>query len=231
VCMLALSRQTIFAGMALIVTLDSLLSVGVPPLSDVVALAVTKQGRAGYGSVRLWGSLGWAVAALLGGWLIERTGPFTMFTGYAISGFASTIGALVELPAMLWVDRLGRRHSPGRLLRISFLLCMAVALSVVVTPVVPVILLSHVIAGVAYSFFAVASVLFIGEVSPRGQVAPIMAIFTVTLPALIHMISGPVGGGVFDVRGAYALYVIGTIGAAVGWLIMKVMVKDRRAEE
>ena len=57
-----------------------------------------------------------------------------------------------------------------------------------------------------------------------------MAIFTVTLPALIRMISGPVSGWVFDTRGAYALYVIGTIGAALGWLIMKVMVKDQKAE-
>ncbi len=112
----------------------------------------------------------------------------------------------------------------------SFLLYMAVALSVVIAPVVPVILLSHVIAGVAYSFFAVASVLFIGEISPRGQVTTMMAIFTVTLPALIRMVSGPVSGGVFDARGAYALYVIGVIGAALGWVIMKVMVKDRRGE-
>jgi MFS transporter, PPP family, 3-phenylpropionic acid transporter len=309
-CMLALSQQTIFAWMALIVTLDALLSVNVAPLSDVVALAVTKQGRAGYGSVRLWGSLGWTVTALLGGWLIERTGLFTMFAGYAISGFASiallallrmprwgqhpdraeapaaahswratfaalgrnrtllgltlalsilwfalngfhqfepvflaqlgagetiiglasTIGALVELPAMLWVDRLGRRYSAGRLLRMSFLLYMAVALSVVIAPVVPVILFSHVIAGVAYSFFAVASVRFIGEVSPRGQVTTMMAIFTVTLPALIRMISGPVSGGVFDARGAYALYVIGALGAAAGWVIMKVTVRDRHVE-
>jgi PPP family 3-phenylpropionic acid transporter len=308
-CMLALSQQTIFVWMAIIVTLDALLGVNVAPLSDVVALAVTKQGRAGFGSVRLWGSLGWAVTALLGGWLIERTGLFTMFAGYAISGFASiallailqmprwgqphadrteapsathswratfvelwrdrtllgltlalsilwfalngfhqfepvflnqlgagetiiglasTIGATVELPAMLWVDRLGRRYSSGRLLRMSFLLYMAAALSVIIVPAVPVILFSHVINGVAYSFFAVTSVLFIGEVAPRRQVTTMMAIFTVTLPALIRMISGPVGGWVFDVRGAYALYVIGAIGAAVGWLIMKVMVKDQR---
>jgi PPP family 3-phenylpropionic acid transporter len=305
VCMLALSRQTIFAGMALIVTLDALLSVNVAPLSDVVALAVTKQGRAGYGSVRLWGSLGWAVTALLGGWLIEQTGLFTMFVGYAISSFASiallallqmphwgqpqadrteaspayswratfaalwrdrtllgltlalstllfavngirqfepvfldqlgagetiiglasTIGAAVELPAMLWVDRLGRRHSSGSLLRMSFLLFIAVALSVIIAPTVPVILFSHVIDGVAYSFFAVASVLFIAEVAPDRQVTTMMAIFTVTLPAIVRMISGPVSGWVFDARGAYALYVIGAIGAAVGWLIMKVLVK------
>jgi len=256
-----LSQQTIFAWMALIVSLDALLSVGVPPLSDVVALAVTKQGRAGYGSVRLWGSLGWAVTALVGGWLIEQTGLFTMFAGYAITGFisiallallriprlnhqpdrmaapptprlrqsltqltrdrtllglacalsvllfainsirqfepvflhqlgagetiiglASTIGAAVELPAMLWVDRLGRRHGSGQLLRMSFLLYAACALSVVIAPTIPVILFSHVIDGVAYSFFAVALVLFIGEVAPDRQVTMMMAVFTVTLP-------------------------------------------------
>ncbi len=307
-CMLALSQQTLFAWMALLVTLDALLSMGVPPLSDVVALAVTKQGSAGYGSVRLWGSLGWAVTALLGGWLIEQTGLFTMFAGYAMSGFASiallallqlprwgqhpdrleapaaahswratfaalwrdrtllgltlalailwfvlngvrqfeplflaqlgagetiiglasTIGAAVELPGMLWVDRLGRRYDSGRLLRMSFLLYLAVMLSVVVAPTIPVILFSHVIDGVAYSFYAVALVLFIGEVSPRRQVTTMMAIFTITLPALMRMASGPVSGWIFDARGAYALYGIAVIGFGAGWLIMKGMVKDRR---
>ena len=305
-CMLALSQQTVFAWMAIIVMLDALLSINVAPLSDVVALAVTKQGRAGFGSVRLWGSLGWAVTALLGGWLIEQTGLFTMFAGYAISGFASiallavlkmprwnhppdriettptprlrqsllqltrnrtllglalalsvllfaingirqfepvfldqlgagetiiglasTIGAVIELPAMLWVDRLGRRHGSGQLLRASFLLYAVCALSVVIAPTIPVILFSHVIDGVAYSFFAVALVLFIGEVAPDRQVTTMMAVFTVTLPSIVRMVSAPVGGWVFDVRGAYALYVIGVIGAAVGWVIMKVMVKDR----
>ena len=311
-CMLALSQQTVFAWMAIIVMLDALLSINVAPLSDVVALAVTKQGRAGFGSVRLWGSLGWAVTALLGGWLIEQTGLFTMFAGYAISGFASiallavlkmprwgpsatgkqtdrteasptprlrqsllqltrdrtllglalalsvllfaingirqfepvflnqlgagetiiglasTIGALVELPAMLWVDRLGRRHGSGQLLRMSFLLYAVCALSVVIAPTIPVILFSHVIDGVAYSFFAVALVLFIGEVAPDRQVTMMMAVFTVTLPSIVRMVSAPVGGWVFDVRGAYALYVIGVIGSALGWVLMKVMVKDRR---
>jgi MFS family permease len=307
-CMLALSQQSIFAWMALIVSLDALLSVNVAPLSDVVALAVIK-GRAGFGSVRLWGLLGWAVTALLGGWLIERTGLFAMFAGYAISalasiallavlrippwgqsqsdrmeappkpswratfaalgrdrtllglslalsilwfslnglhqfepvfldqlgagetviGLASTIGALVELPAMLWVDRLGRRYSSGSLLRVTFLFYAAAALSVVIAPTVPVILFSHVINGVAYSFFAVASVLFIAKVAPQRQVTTLMAIFTVTLPAIVRMIAGPVSGWIFDWRGAYALYVIGAIGAAVGWLIMKGLVKERKA--
>jgi MFS family permease len=110
----------------------------------------------------------------------------------------------------------------------SFLLYIAVVLSVIIAPTVPVILFSHVIDGVAYSFFAVASVLFIAEVAPDRQVTTMMAIFTVTLPSIVRMVSGPVSGWVFDARGAYALYAIGVIGSAVGWVIMKGMVKDRR---
>jgi MFS family permease len=82
---------------------------------------------------------------------------------------------------------------------------------------------------VAYSFFAVASVLFIADVSHRRQVTTMMAIFTVTLPSIVRMISAPFGGWIFDARGAYALYVIGAIGSVVGWLIMKGMVKERKA--
>ncbi len=108
----------------------------------------------------------------------------------------------------------------------AFLLYIVCMLSVVIAPMIPVILFSPVIDGVAYSFFAVALVLFIGEVAPERQVM-MMAVFPVTRPAFIHMVSAPVGGWVFDVRGAYMLYVIGVIGSALGWLIMKVMVKAR----
>ncbi len=55
-----------------------------------------------------------------------------------------------------------------------------------------------------------------------------MAVFTVTRPAFIRMMSASVGGWMFDVRGAYALYVIGAVGSALGWSIMKLMVKNRR---
>src|SRR5512136_1718062 len=139
-CMLALSQQPIFAWMALIVTLDALLSVGVPPLSDVVALTVTKQGRAGFGSVRLWGSLGWAVTALVGGWLIEQTGLFSMFAGYALSGLAGVgLVALIRMPRMNQLPARGKaepknvsvRDTSRALLNDRALVGLAIALSVV----------------------------------------------------------------------------------------------------
>lgn len=38
------------------------------------------------------------------------------------------------------------------------------------------------------------SVLFIAEVAPQRQVTAMMAIFTVTLPSIVRMISGLMGG-------------------------------------
>ena len=308
-CMLALSQQTIFAWMALIVSLDALLSVGVPPLSDVVALAVTKQGRAGYGSVRLWGSLGWAVTALVGGWLIEQTGLFTMFAGYAITGFISiALLALLRIPRLNHQpDRMAApptprlRQSLTQLTRDRTLLGLACALSVLLFAINGIrqfepVFLSQLGAGetiIRAGEHDRCSDRTAGDVVGRsvgaatwiGSIAAdvVSALCSVCAQrghraddsgdsllardrrrgiqllcggsgvvhrrgrtrspgddddgrlhrhaaALVRMVSAPVGGWVFDVCGAYALYVIGVIGSALGWLIMKVMVKDRKAE-
>lgn len=62
-CMLWLGEQTRFFWMAAIIGLAALVSAAVEPLSDTLALAVTHGGdKSRFGSVRLWGSLGWAIA-------------------------------------------------------------------------------------------------------------------------------------------------------------------------
>jgi MFS family permease len=312
VCMLCLSQQTLFIWMAIFVTLDALLSAGVGPLTDSIVLAITRGEGSGFGSVRLWGSFGWAVTTLIGGWLIEQTGLFTMFAGYAVCGLisivlvglihtnrrpadrgdarpiptsqprasarqvvramlgdralvgfaialsviwfagagfrqfeplflvqlgagetiiglASTIGALVELPGMLWADRLARRFGAERLLRVSFVLDAVRLSGVFIAPSVPMILISHAIDGVAYSFYAVALVEFIGEHAPDRQVTTTMAVFTVTLPSLIRMIAAPVSGSAFDAFGAHWLYIIAAGGTIVAWMVMRFMATVRRA--
>jgi PPP family 3-phenylpropionic acid transporter len=312
VCMLCLSQQTLFIWMAIFVTLDALLSAGVAPLTDALVLAITRGEGSGFGSVRLWGSLGWAVTTLVGGWLIEQTGLFTMFAGYAVCGLisivlislihangrpadrgdarsrltsrprasarqvvhamlgdralvglaialsviwltgtgfrqfepiylvqlgagetiiglASTIGALVELPGMLWADRLARRFGAERLLRASFALDAVRLSGVFIAPSVPMILISHVIDGVAYSLYAVALVEFIGEHAPDQQVTTTMAVFTVTLPGLIRIAAAPIGGSAFDAFGAHWLYVIAAGGSIAAWIVMWFMVTARHA--
>ncbi len=100
VCMLLLGMQTAFLWMALFVAADALVGGGAEPLSTTLTLTVTNGEKAGYGSVRLWGSLGWAVIAPISGWLIERSGLFTPFIGY-LGGMlvSAAILALIVLPS------------------------------------------------------------------------------------------------------------------------------------
>jgi len=91
------------------------------------------------------------------------------------------------------------------------------------------ILISHAIDGVAYSFYAVSLVEFIGERAPDRQVTTTMAVFTVTLPSLIRMIAAPVSGSAFDAFGAHWLYTIAAGGTIVAWLVMRFMVAARYA--
>ncbi len=98
-CMLWLSQQHLFVWIALVVAIEALLSAGTTPLSDALALGVSYE--AGYGSVRLWGSLGWAILVLAAGWLIERMGLWVAFVGYAASlalGILILFGSAASMP-------------------------------------------------------------------------------------------------------------------------------------
>jgi MFS family permease len=53
-----LSQQTLFVSMAIVSSMDALLTGGLIPLSDTLALGISKGKN--YGGIRLWGSLGWA---------------------------------------------------------------------------------------------------------------------------------------------------------------------------
>ncbi len=82
---LVLSQQSLFLWIAVIIAIESMIGAPIYPLSDAQALNVASHQKEGYGSIRLWGSLGWAITAFAGGWIVERTGLVSVFYGYAIS--------------------------------------------------------------------------------------------------------------------------------------------------
>jgi MFS family permease len=86
-----LSQQTAFLWMALIIGVDSLINSASDPLSTSQALAISKGDKTGFGSVRVWGSIGWVFMTPLCGWLIERTGLFSMFEGFALMSVLSVV--------------------------------------------------------------------------------------------------------------------------------------------
>lgn len=76
--------QSVFWWIALVLVFEGLFSSGIGSLSNAQALAAVNGEKAGFGSIRLWGSLGWAAASPSIGWLIERSSLFVPFAGYAV---------------------------------------------------------------------------------------------------------------------------------------------------
>jgi MFS transporter, PPP family, 3-phenylpropionic acid transporter len=135
VAFLIMSQQKTFAGIALLTVLHGFISAGIGPLSDILALNVTR--RTGYGSIRLWGSLGWAVLGLIGGLLIERSGMFVAFAGCAAMFFVAAvlINRIVVLPLSPDDGATPTVETPARvpvrsLLRERSLVGLAIALTI-----------------------------------------------------------------------------------------------------
>ena len=89
-----LGQQTAFLPIILIVFLQSLVGAGVMPASDAMAVHVSEEAGTGYGSVRVWASVGWIITVLTSGQLIERKGFEAGFLGVGLMWLA---GALVTL--------------------------------------------------------------------------------------------------------------------------------------
>ena len=91
-----LLRTRDFSGVLLAFGVFAFFSVGVGPLVDTLAVALSHEGR-GYGRVRIWGSLGFLVAAALGGAVLTLRGnqpadplvPGLMLTGLTSAGIAA----------------------------------------------------------------------------------------------------------------------------------------------
>ncbi|HBX68276.1 MAG TPA: hypothetical protein DEH25_02510 [Chloroflexi bacterium] len=307
---LIISQQNMFGWLALLIGFNAILGAGIDPISDSMTLGLLKgQQKTGFGSVRLWGSLGWALTVYLSGLLIERTSLMSAFWGFALMmvltvlvlnwldlksnqatdhrsseakpkistrtvfaligqdralvglaialsvlwitrsgiyqfqaiyldqlgagesliGLASTLGALVELPGMLLADHLIRRFGSHRVLGTMFLIYIVMFGIVALFPAIPAILFSAALGGITFSFYSVGIVVFLSERAPLGQTATILAIFTSTLRGLISLISGPLAGLVFDLFGAYWLYVMAIGGSLLAGIIFRLFVTGKRS--
>jgi PPP family 3-phenylpropionic acid transporter len=89
-----LGQQTVFLAIVVIVFFQSLVGAGIIPASDAMAVHVSKEAGTGYGSVRVWASVGWILTVPVSGWLIERFGFQAGFLGVSLMWL---IGALVTL--------------------------------------------------------------------------------------------------------------------------------------
>ncbi len=298
---LILGRQNQFALIALLVGLNALISAGWMPLSDNLASNIAERFlNVGFGSIRLWGSLGWTLVTAVAGRLIERLGLYFAFVGHALGmglaaiaihflpqqqrvssepaeetaapqnirqalttlrqnqrltslvlglgfvwlfssglyqfeaifldelgageaaiGLANAINAAVELPAMLWADKMLKRFSAGWLLGTGFLLQAVRMLAILLVPTIPMIMVMRLLMGMQFSLYSVGVIGYINTHTHKAYRVTTLALITVTLRNLAVMIGNPLSGLLYDAVGAYWLYGIGLVGALGGWLILR----------
>lgn len=87
----ALAFQHTFLGIALLGGYRTLVAAGIGPVSDSLAVTISGGTKSGYGSVRLWGSLGWAILTVVTGVLIEKFGFTAGFIGCATTQILSLL--------------------------------------------------------------------------------------------------------------------------------------------
>lgn len=91
----------------------------------------------------------------------------------------------------------------------------------------PTLLIVRAVGGISFSWYVVGVLSFIHNRVPEQRGTTTLALFNVTLPAIISMVAAPTSGFIFDQVGGYWLYVLGAIGAATAWLVMKTLVRER----
>jgi MFS family permease len=296
-----LSQQHSFTWIALAVAFNALCGAAVSPALDNLALQVTAGApRAGYGSIRVWGSFGWALVGLGSGWLIEKTSLLSGFAGKVLGvlasllllsrirppatgpaeapqpgpaetaaphrrtglgflrrytllglalaaaittltksgvntfeplyiktlgggewviGFASMLGAAIELPGMFWADRLIRQRGAAWAFQTGFIISLAGLAPVLAWPSVATILLYHAISGIAFSLYTVGMIKHIQANTPAEETGTVLALIAVTLGSLVSLAAGPLSGWFYDQFGAYWLYAVAAGGAVLCWLI------------
>jgi PPP family 3-phenylpropionic acid transporter len=80
---LALPAFKVFAWLIPVVMLFSFFSTPIMPLVDSTTMSLLSHRKERYGRIRLWGAIGWGVAAPIVGWLIESKSVMWSFWSYA----------------------------------------------------------------------------------------------------------------------------------------------------
>ena len=281
-----LGRQTSYLPVIFIIFLHALAASGVMPLSDSMAVTISQESGKGYGSVRVWASLGWIVSVLISGqlvgcfgyiagfigvsvmWLLAATLVFfiqpryftrpdqprpnlrlaiqrvlqdktligfaiaLIFIGFLNSGVlqfenvflaelgaskqlisvAGTLSAMVELPFMIYADRIVHHVGVHRMMMIAITMTVFQRLIVLLLPFIATIMIIRFIGGVAFSFYTIS---FIGLISSRTQsseTGTVLALYSVTIASLVNIVAAPVGGAIFDAVGARWLYAFAAVG-------------------
>jgi PPP family 3-phenylpropionic acid transporter len=125
---------------------------------------------------------------------------------------AGILSAVVELPFMIYADRIVHRIGAHRILMIALAMTMLQRLTVLILPFIATIMIVRFIGGVAFSLYTIS---FVGLISSRTQsseTGTVLALYSVTIAGMVNIFAAPVGGAIFDAVGARWLYAFSVAG-------------------
>lgn len=105
-CYFLLGQQTAYLAILVIVFFQALVGAGVIPASDAMAVHVSEEAGTGYGSVRVWASVGWILTVPASGWLIERLGFEVGFLGVSLMWLTAALVTILIQPRYFVSPRL-----------------------------------------------------------------------------------------------------------------------------
>jgi PPP family 3-phenylpropionic acid transporter len=94
---LMFSAVSTYAFVFVLYILLSFFQSAIIPISDSLALGYAKKNQLQFGDIRLWGAVGFALAAFLTGLLVERFGPSVLFYSYCLALITAML-FLMRLP-------------------------------------------------------------------------------------------------------------------------------------
>jgi PPP family 3-phenylpropionic acid transporter len=166
--------------------------------------------------------LGYGIAAIFMGFLnngvLQFENVFLAQLGASkqLISVAGILGAIVEVPFMIYADRYVRRAGAHPALLFAVTLTLLQRAAVLLFPTIATIMLVRFIGGIGFSFLTIASIFLISSRTDPSETGTVLAIYTVTLSGLVSVLAAPVGGAVFDAIGARWLYALAVAGYAIG---------------
>lgn len=166
------------------------------PPTPKVAGPAPKTSRRVFTSQRVGFVLALAVIGYMGlAFYGAYMGIFVMELGYneSVLGLLNCIGALSEIPVLLFISKYVRKWDIMKLLSFSCL-CVAVRLALLSTGALPFIVLGQLFSGVSFIMLYYCCVIYISEHAAEGKMSQSQSIFAV-LSTGVGCIIGQIGGG------------------------------------
>jgi len=165
--------------------------------------------------------LGFAIALIFVGFLnsgvlqFENVYLSQLGASKQLISVAGILSAVVELPFMIWADRIVRRFGPHRLMLAALSMTFFQRATVLLLPSIATIMIVRFIGGMAFSFYTISYMGLISSRTEQSETGTVLALFTVTISGLVNIIASPVGGALFDALGARWLYAFSMTGYAI----------------